>query len=185
MNCQMPGQGHRVKNCALSPSCKETGECEHKRLREEMRMQGQDVRSFRPGEVIIVPPGASVKDAAAAAQVVEGTRVFASGATRDADDSKLDYEGFLSPFALERFAMYMHEARLRNPPPGQKLRDSDNWQKGIPKHAYLKSLLRHVFALWRHWRATGHVSQIDACGVMFNVQGLLHEDLKERGVVSE
>lgn len=171
VNCQMPGQAHRIKNCRLSTLCSETGKCEHL-----VRYEENERRQPRVGEIVVIPPGTSI---------IDGTRVFASGATRDADDSKLDYEGFLSPFALERFAQYMHEARLRNPPPGQKLRDSDNWQKGIPKSAYLKSLLRHVFALWRHWRKTGHVSQVDACGVMFNVQGLLHEDLKERGTVSE
>jgi len=39
----------------------------------------------------------------------ERMRTFASGATRDADDHKLDFEGFLSPFVLERYAQYMHK----------------------------------------------------------------------------
>ena len=108
------------------------------------------------------------------------TRTFASGATRDQDDSKLDYEGFLSPVVLERYAQYMHEARLRNVPAGMTIRPSDNWQKGIPKSAYVKSLIRHTFEVWKHWRQTGTLDQNAACGIMFNVMGLLFEDLHGR-----
>jgi hypothetical protein len=34
-----------------------------------------------------------------------------TGATRNLDEDKLDYEGFLSPYVLRRFAAYMHEHR--------------------------------------------------------------------------
>ena len=64
------------------------------------------------------------------------------------------------------------------------LRASDNWQKGIPLDAYMKSLLRHVMDLWLIHRgnevidpATGALVSRDQalCGVLFNTQGYLHE----------
>src|SRR5882724_9432547 len=70
-----------------------------------------------------------------------------------------------------------------------KLRDSDNWQKGIPRVAYMKSAWRHFMDLWALHRAsspltpTGHEKLEDAlCGLFFNVQGYLHEYLKESAV---
>ena len=111
------------------------------------------------------------------------TRQFVTGATRGADDGKLDYEGFLSPIVLERFAKYMHEFRLRNVPAGQTIRGSDNWQRGIPVDAYMKSLLRHVVEVWRGHRGKMPDSQSkefqDAlCALMFNAMGYLFELLK-------
>lgn len=110
------------------------------------------------------------------------TRVFETGATRDTDTSKLDYEGFLSPRVLRRFAEYMHECRLRNVPPGQMIRSSDNWQKGIPLDAYMKSLIRHTMEVWSIHRGA-HASNDkmieDAlCAIIFNAQGYLFELLK-------
>lgn len=111
------------------------------------------------------------------------TRLFDTGATRDTDDNKLDYEGFISPVVLEAYAKYMHECRLKNIPPGQELRSSDNWQKGIPKEQYIKSLIRHVFEAWKQWR-TGKTRPIPRhvlCAIMFNVMGYLFEDIKQYG----
>lgn len=101
-------------------------------------------------------------------------RTFNTGATRDSDDTKLDYEGFLSPFVLERYAQYMHSHRKQA---DGKLRDSDNWQKGIPKDAYMKSMWRHFFSVWKGHR-TGKIPQEELCALLFNVMGLLHEELK-------
>ncbi len=101
-------------------------------------------------------------------------RTFKSGATRDSDNTKYDFEGFLSPLALEAFASYMHENRIQA---DGSLRDSDNWQKGIPKSAYMKSMFRHFFAVWKNYRL-GKDYKEDLCALMFNVQGLLHEELK-------
>jgi len=36
-------------------------------------------------------------------------RKFKSGALRDDDEDKIDYEGFLSPIVLERYAQYIDE----------------------------------------------------------------------------
>lgn len=105
-------------------------------------------------------------------------REFETGATRDDEDSKFDYEGFLSPLVLQRYAEYMHEHRKQA---DGKLRESDNWQRGIPPEAYMKSMWRHFMDVWLHTR--GNYSQgIDVeealCALMFNVHGYLHECLK-------
>jgi hypothetical protein len=111
-------------------------------------------------------------------------RTFETGATRDADLGKFDYEGFLSPRVIERYGAYMHKHRKQT---DGKLRDSDNWQKGIPLGAYMKSLWRHFFDLWKLYRGlkatdnNGPVSVEDAaCGILFNTMGYLHEYLKAK-----
>jgi hypothetical protein len=101
-------------------------------------------------------------------------RTFSTGATRDTDENKLDFEGFFSPLVMEEFAKYMHGKRKMA---DGSMRDSDNWQKGIPLDAYIKSMWRHFFAVWKSHRG-GNVSQEDLMGLMFNVQGFIHETLK-------
>lgn len=108
-------------------------------------------------------------------------RKFASGATRNDDNNKLDYEGFLSPVVLEAYARYMHTHRIQAD--GQ-LRDSDNWQKGIPPEQYMKSLFRHFMQLWKLHRGYKviedgkHVSKEEACSaILFNVMGYLYEEI--------
>lgn len=104
-------------------------------------------------------------------------REFDTGATRDSDENKLDYEGFLSPRALRRYAEYMHKNRKQA---DGKMRASDNWQKGIPKDAYMKSLFRHFMDVWALHRA-GISADEDLrealCATIFNAFGYLHEDL--------
>ena len=106
-------------------------------------------------------------------------RTFDTGATRDTETDKYDYEGFMSPLVVRRFGQYMHEHRVQA---DGTLRDSDNWQKGIPKDVYLKSAFRHFVDWWLYHRK--HLVQgliEDAlCGLLFNVQGYLHELLLER-----
>lgn len=106
-------------------------------------------------------------------------REFDTGATRDSDDGKLDFEGFFSPLVLERRAEYMHQHRIQA---DGGLRDSDNWQKGIPLDAYMKSGWRHFFAWWRrHRKLPANESLEDAlCALMFNAEGYLHEILARK-----
>lgn len=107
-------------------------------------------------------------------------RKFETGATRDVDHDKYDYEGFLSPLVVERFGEYMHKHRLQA---DGKLRDSDNWQKGIPLSAYMKSGFRHFMDWWRGHReqySDGHFLEDALCALLFNVQGYLHELLRAR-----
>jgi hypothetical protein len=106
-------------------------------------------------------------------------RTFKTGATRDSDDTKNDYEGFLSPLVIEAFGDYMTHHRKQA---DGKIRDSDNWQKGIPKDAYMKSGFRHFMDWWKEHRGYGSREGLiyALCGLLFNVQGYLHEVLKEK-----
>jgi hypothetical protein len=103
-------------------------------------------------------------------------RTFDTGATRNSDEGKLDYEGFLSPLVLRRFAEYMHACRGMA---GDQLRASDNWQKGIPQDVYMKSMWRHFMDVWQgHRESNGEALDDDAlCALLFNVMGMLHEQL--------
>lgn len=102
-------------------------------------------------------------------------RVFKTGASRDTDDGKLDFEGFLSPAVLEEYAKYMHKNRFMK---DGSMRASDNWQKGIPKDVYMKSLWRHFFSVWKGHRQ-GIDNKEDLCALLFNTMGYLHEQLKD------
>lgn len=112
-------------------------------------------------------------------------RTFDSGATRDLDTDKLDYEGFLSVDVMIAFGEYMHAHRKMK---DGSLRASDNWQKGMPLEAYIKSAFRHLVDLWymhRHnvpaySRPDGEQVTIEEAlgGLFFNVQGYWLETLK-------
>jgi len=106
-------------------------------------------------------------------------RQFKTGATRDTEEGKYDFEGFLSPLVLERFGEYMHKHRKQA---DGKLRDSDNWQKGIPQDAYIKSGFRHFMDWWKEHRGYGSREGLEdaLCALLFNVQGYLHEHLKDK-----
>lgn len=112
-------------------------------------------------------------------QVVGGVRYFPTGANRNPDADKLDYEGFLSPLVIERFAEYMHKHRSIA---DGTLRDADNWQKGMPKDAYMKSGWRHFVDWWKEHRGLASREGLEdaLCGLLFNVMGYLHETLKSR-----
>lgn len=116
--------------------------------------------------------------------VVDGPiRSFSTGATRDLDKSKIDYEGFISPLVIEAFGRYMH--KNRNTAAGW--RASDNWQKGIPLDAYMKSGWRHFFDWWCYHRdlPTKENLVMALCGLLFNAQGYLHEILKANPTLLE
>lgn len=103
-------------------------------------------------------------------------RTFTTGANRDVDTNKLDFEGFLNPRVLFKFAEYMHKnRRLKD----GSLRDSDNWQKGIPIDVYMKSAMRHWMAIWLKHRTGQAADYDDLCAMLFNVQGLILENLKK------
>jgi hypothetical protein len=111
--------------------------------------------------------------------VDDGTlRSFSTGATRDTAQGKLDPEGFTHPLVMEQFYKYMSMNRLQS---DGSLRDSDNWQKGIPKQAYMKSLKRHCDDVWLEHRGFNSENGILSalCGIMFNAMGYMHEELKD------
>lgn len=115
----------------------------------------------------------------------EHKRVFSSGANRDTDVGKVDYEGCLSPLCLESFAKYMlRHSKLKD----GSTRSSDNWQKGFPNKVIAKSLLRHSVDLWflhrgykRYDKDDGHplTKEEVLCAIIFNAQAYLLKVLKK------
>lgn len=127
-------------------------------------------------EHYIVEKGMTSKDLYTAAK--EAVRTFESGATRSSDEGRPDYDGYLSPLVIERFGEYMTKHRKQA---DGTLRDSDNWQKGMPLSTYVKGLYRHFMHFWarhRGWpvsdKQAAPTIEDDLCAMLFNVQGYLH-----------
>jgi hypothetical protein len=134
---------------------------------------------------------------------IKEIREFKSGATRDTEGEKLDYDGFLSPLALHVYAKYLNKHRIQS---DGTLRESDNWQKGISRDVYMKSIWRHQMDVWAihrgyhvykertdkgevthillnitEWKNPGWIAVTleDALGgLIFNSMGYLHEYIK-------
>ena len=109
-------------------------------------------------------------------------RTFETGATRDGDTDKIDPEGFISPAVERRFCDYMHRHRRQK---DGGLRAPDNWQKGMPRDAYMKSLRRHVLDLHLRHRGAVPLYPDDSiedclCAIRFNADGYLFELLREQ-----
>jgi hypothetical protein len=106
-------------------------------------------------------------------------RKFESGATRDTDEGKLDFEAYLNPLVLLRYAEYMQEHETRSD--GTK-READDWQQGMPSREYMKSLKRHETDAWLLHRGYLGVATQDMqealCGVIFNAMGYLFNELE-------
>ncbi|HEY5987999.1 MAG TPA: DUF4406 domain-containing protein, partial [Streptosporangiaceae bacterium] len=114
------------------------------------------------------------------ADLAASTRTFATGATRDTDQDKIDPEGFLSPLVIQEFCRYMHKHRHQA---DGRLRASDNWQKGIPRDVYMKSLWRHFLELCLLHRGgydAGEPLRDTLAALLFNTQGYLFEVLNGR-----
>lgn len=105
-------------------------------------------------------------------------RMFDTGATRDTDEGKLDFEAFLSPKVLRAYAEYMDSCRVQA---DGTLRTGDNWQKGIPRDVLMKSMWRHFMAVWEAHRGVGDHDCFDEvedlCALLFNVMAYLHSML--------
>ncbi|MCE5283118.1 MAG: hypothetical protein LLG93_13555 [Deltaproteobacteria bacterium] len=111
-------------------------------------------------------------------------RSFNTGATRSADAGRYDPEGFLSPIVIERYCEYMNANRVQ---PDGSVRDSDNWQKGIPLAAYAKGMGRHHLHFWTRHRGYQVMDEKaakdleeDLCAIIFNASGYLFELLKRK-----
>lgn len=107
-------------------------------------------------------------------------RRFESGATRDTEEGKLDFEAFLSPRVLLRYAEYMQKHQTRS---DGTLRDGDDWQKGMPSDVYFKSLMRHVVDAWLLHRGMTEFGRTDdleeaLCAIIFNAMGYLFNELE-------
>lgn len=149
---------------------------------------GQPACTIGHSPTVLIPP--APEPGVSPVQVVAEPKVrtFATGATRDTDHGKFDYEAFLSPLVLERYAAFMHKNRYQR---DGTVRDGDNWQKGIPVTAYMKSMWRHFMDLWKAHRGVGPVSDREAAdlfleealtAIMFNAMGYLHEHLKAKSL---
>lgn len=156
-------------------------------IREAMEQsvrESEQAKSSTPSESPTPPAPSASRPLRPGSPLRPGMLItFETGATRDDEINKLDYEGFLSPHALEAYAEYMHRHRVQA---DGVLRDSDNWQKGIPRWRFAKGLCRHYFEFWKLWRTMvgadgwskmGHIAPLEEklCAILFNVFGLLHE----------
>lgn len=106
---------------------------------------------------------------------------FNSGSTRTAE-TLFDPEGFLNPEVLAQFSKYMANHRTQA---DGNIRNSDNWQKGMPKARYMRSMWRHFLDVWRIWRRGEKIHHLvdPLCAIMFNVHGMLLEVLISLGEV--
>ena len=99
-------------------------------------------------------------------------RQFKTGATRDTAEGKLDFEGFMSPIVLLRYAEYLDKHRQQS---DGTFRGSDNWQ-GLFGNEHesvcMKSLSRHYMDVWlihRGFIKRARESLQDAlCAIIFN-----------------
>jgi hypothetical protein len=114
---------------------------------------------------------------------INGMRQFETGATRNMDATREDPEGFLSPLSIQAYCDYLNKHRhLEN----GTIRESDNWQLGIPKPVYMKGMWRHFLHCWTRHRgypvrdpkAAANIKE-DLCAIIFNAHGYLHELVKE------
>lgn len=106
-------------------------------------------------------------------------RAFKGGATRDGHGNKYDYEAFTNALVKRRFAKFMHFHRRQK---DGSLRDGDNWQRGMPREVFMKSLIRHVEQLHYQWDKRRQLSETTLCAIRFNADGLLHELLLGRDI---
>ena len=147
-----------------------------------------DKNAFYPSELKILPPDDPAPSAVGGPPGATSAtmRTFGTGATRSNDAGKIDPEGFLSPLVIERYCQYLNKHRVQA---DGKLRDSDNWQRGMGKSTYMKSAWRHFLDMWKMHRTpvlqavigkTNEDFEDSMCAVLFNVMGYLHEHLKEQ-----
>ena len=116
------------------------------------------------------------------AEIEPQLRTFDTGATRSPLGDKLQYEGYLNPLVLKRFAEYMKKHQTQSD--GQT-RSADNWQNNIPLNSLMDSGTRH-FMDWRLYHR-GYESEMEEpieealCAVMFNCMGYLKQMLELNG----
>ena len=109
-------------------------------------------------------------------------RQFDTGANRNSDLEKMDFEGFLNPLVIERYGAYMHKHRKLA---DGTLRDSANWQKFFGddhKSVCMSSGWRHFLSWWKAHRGYRTEEDIEEsiCALMFNAQAYLFKILSEK-----
>lgn len=116
-------------------------------------------------------------------------RTFETGANRDLDDGKVNYLECLSPLVIEAYGEYILNCSVMKD--GTR-RSCDNWKKGIPLKSFIESGFRHFKDAWKLYGGYMNENEIDLtenerqkkvvkllCGVLFNVNGFLHEILAD------
>ena len=109
-------------------------------------------------------------------------RTFETGATRDTSEGKPVHWRFSSALVEQRYGVYMHAKRVQS---DGVLRSGDNWKKGMPIPDYFDSMSRHITDLRLHEEGfPGQATDADIenvlCAIKFNVEGMLHEILKNK-----
>ena len=109
-------------------------------------------------------------------------REFETGATRDTDEGKNDYSGFLSPLVIRAFGDYMRHHQTQA---DGTLRGSDNWKQLFGENHYavcFSSLLRHVEDVWLEHEGYDSRDGLDEAlgGLLFNVMAYWYAVLLER-----
>lgn len=107
-------------------------------------------------------------------------RTFETGATRSPLGSKLQYSKFMDSRVIKRYCEYLNHHRVQT---DGKVREPDNWKSGIPVTSYVDSMQRHYMDIWLwHQEYTVEMSEdieTALCALLFNVQGLLFEVLRD------
>ena len=110
-------------------------------------------------------------------------RTFKTGATRNTEEGKLDFEAYFSPAVLERRAQYMKKHTIQS---DGKSRSGDNWQHLFGDEHYnvcMKSALRHLHHWWTAHRTNpkpGEDIEEAICALMFNAEAYLFKLLQEK-----
>jgi hypothetical protein len=101
----------------------------------------------------------------------QGKEKFKTGAIRIIE-GKEDYVETISYLALKRYAEYMTNKA--------KVYGRGNWRKGIPIESYEQSLMRHVQKYFanKYDNANLEPEEDHLSAILFNLQGLIHEEEK-------
>lgn len=109
-------------------------------------------------------------------------RQFATGATRDTSEGKLEFARFMSPIVIKRYAEYMDLHRKQT---DGNLREPDNWMNLFgDKHedVCMDSLFRHLMDVWLINKGFKNEAREDLetalCAILFNTQAWLFKILK-------
>jgi hypothetical protein len=109
-------------------------------------------------------------------------REFSSGATRDSDEDKPDFLGYMSPLVVQAYNAYMlkHQKQADG-----TMRGADNWKQGMPKEVYRASLGRHFLDMWLETDGYGSRDGLREalCAIIFNASGMLYEELREEEAI--
>lgn len=91
---------------------------------------------------------------------------------------------FMPADVIAEFGRYMSKHQTQT---DGSLRPANNWKRGIPFEVYMASAWRHLQTVWLHHEGhediTEETLEEALCGLLFNVQGYLHERLKKKRIV--